>query len=115
MDNTNSILNSIKKLHGISPDDQSFDTDIIIHINSELMALTQIGVGPSNGFYIHDASSVWDDFIPDRGIVEAVKSYVYVKVRLVFDPPASPTVVEALKSSANEYVWRISHWVECQK
>ena len=107
-----SILNSIKKLHGISPEDTSFDPDIIIHINSALMILTQLGVGPSTGFYIEDDVTEWLDFVPDRVIAEAIKSFVYIKVRLVFDPPASPTVVEALKSAATEYEWRILRWVE---
>jgi hypothetical protein len=112
MDSTESILNSIKKLHGISAADTSFDPDIIIHINSALMVLNQIGVGPSNGFFIGDSTTTWHDYVPDDIIVEAVKTFVYIKVRLVFDPPASPTVVEALRESAREYEWRINHWAE---
>lgn len=112
MDSTRSILNSIKKLHGISEEDTSFDTDMIIHINSALMILTQLGVGPSSGFYIRDSSKQWYDFVADEFLAEIIISFVYVKVRLVFDPPASPTVVEAIKSSANEYEWRIAQWVK---
>ena len=112
MENIESILTSIKKLHGISQDDTSFDTDMIIHINSALMKLTQLGAGPAEGFYIDDDIPTWTDFIPNRFVAEAVKSFVYVKVRLIFDPPASPTVVEALKSSADEDQWRIIQWVE---
>lgn len=113
MDN-DSILTSIKKLHGIGPDDTSFDTDLIVHINSKLRTLTQLGVGPSKGFYIQDATTTWLDFVPDPFIVESVKSFVYVKVKLVFDPPASPTVVDALKDVAREEEWRIVQWVEDQ-
>lgn len=105
-----SILNHIKKLHGISPEDKNFDTDIITHINSALMILNQLGVGPSEGFYIEDEVKTWSDYVSNKFITEAIKSFVYIKVKLVFDPPASPTVVEALKSSANEYEWRIEHW-----
>jgi hypothetical protein len=107
-----SILDSIKKLHGISPSDVSFDPDIIIHINSALLKLTQMGVGPLTGFFIKDNTTKWSDFIPDEVIAESVKSFVYVKVRLVFDPPASPTVVSALESSADESAWYIVQWVE---
>lgn len=112
MDNIDSILNSIKKLHGIEPADTSFDTDIIIHINSALMTLNQLGVGPLEGFYIESATETWDDYVPNKFISKAIQSYVYIKVRLVFDPPASPTVVEAMKSSAEEDKWRIVQWVE---
>lgn len=113
MDSRESILTSIKKLHGISEEDVSFDTDIIIHINSAFMILSQIGVGPPEGFYIEDKTKTWTEFIPtNRFMAESAASFVYIKVRLVFDPPASPTVVEALRSSANEYEWRLAEWAE---
>lgn len=112
MDNNDSILNSIKKLHGISPEDTSFDTDIIIHINSALMILNDLGVGPAGGFFITNSTLTWYDYVPNKVIAESIKSYVYIKVRLVFDPPASPTVVDALRSSAQEYECRILRWAE---
>ena len=112
MGNTDSILNSIKKLHGISEDDISFDIDIIIHINSALMILNQLGIGPVKGFYIQDDSAIWADYVPDKFVSEVIKTFIYIKVRLVFDPPASPTVIEALKASANEYEWRIAQLAE---
>lgn len=111
MGNIASILNSIKKLHGIPEADTSFDSDLIIHINSALMILNQLGVGPAEGYFIEDANDRWVDYVQDRFIVESIKTFVYIKVRLVFDPPASPTVVDALKSSAKEYEWRITDWV----
>lgn len=114
MDNT-SILNSIKKLHGISAQDKGFDTDIVIHINSALMILNQIGIGPDEGFFVEDETTTWADYVPNRIISEAIKTFVYIKVRLVFDPPNSPTVIEALKASANEYEWRITQWAEQNK
>lgn len=112
MGNIESILRSIAKLNGVSEDDTSFDTDIIIHINSAFMILNQLGVGPSEGFFIDDDTLKWTDYVPNRFIAEAIKSFVYIKVRLIFDPPASPTVVEALTSSADEYKWRIVLWAE---
>lgn len=108
------ILSSIKKLHGISPDDTSFDPDLIMHINSALMILNDLGVGPSTGFFIKDSSKTWYDYVPNMVIAESIKSFVYIKVKLVFDPPASPTVIEALKSSAKEYECRILMWAEQQ-
>ena len=115
MENIESILISIKKPNGVSAEDKSFDTDIIMHINSTFMILTQLGVGPSEGFYIDDDVPKWTDFIPNRLIAEAVKTFVYIKVRLVFDPPASPTVVDALKSQADEQQWRLVRWAEDHK
>ena len=112
MGNIDSILNSIKKLHGIPEEDTSFDTDMIIHINSALMIVNQLGVGPTTGFFIEDEVTTWDDIVENQFIIESIKTFVYIKVRLVFDPPASPTVVEALKSSADEYASRIRDWVE---
>ena len=87
-----SILTSIKKLLGITEEYEQFDQDIIIHINSVLSVLTQLGVGPTEGFSIKDEKSVWTDFIEDGLKLEAVKSYVYLKVKLLFDPPPSSLV-----------------------
>ena len=103
-----SILTSIKKLLGIPEDDESFDTDIIIHINSVFMILNQLGVGPKSGFSINDKSSTWDEFIPESSNLEAVKTYVHLKVKLMFDPPLSSTVIEAIKSQINELEWRLN-------
>lgn len=102
-----SILTSIKKLLGITEECTDFDVDIIIHINSVFMVLTQIGVGPEEGFAIKDKFSIWADFIPD-GYVESVKTYVYLKVRLLFDPPASSAVMDSLKRQADELEWRLN-------
>lgn len=103
-----SILTSIKKLLGIPEDHDHFDADIIIHINSVFMILTQLGVGPSKGFVIEDDTSEWTDFIPDTTKVEAVKSYVYLKVRLIFDPPTSSAVIESINRMISEYEWRLN-------
>ena len=101
-----SILTSIKKLLGIQEEYEHFDVDIIMHINSAFMVLTQLGVGPSEGFTIDDKYDVWSDFTTEN--LEAVKTYVYLKVRLVFDPPNSSAVMEAINRQISEYEWRLN-------
>ena len=103
-----SILTSIKKLLGIAEDYEHFDPEIIMHINSVFMELTQIGAGPADGFFIEDKTSVWTDFVPEIGKLEAIKSYIYLKVKLLFDPPANATIVEAMKQQIANYEWRIN-------
>lgn len=107
-----SILTSIKKLLGITEEYEHFDSDLIIHINSVLAVLTQIGVGPSTGFSISDKYAKWSDFIEDDSKLEFVKSYVYLKVKLLFDPPTSTAVAEANKRLCDELEWRISTTVD---
>lgn len=103
-----SILNSIKKLIGISEDDSFYDTDLIIHINSAFMILKQIGVGPDSGFSIHDETSTWDEFTNNDLDLEPVKTYVYQKVKLCFDPPTSSGAMDALEKSIKEIEWRLN-------
>ena len=103
-----SILTSIKKLLGITEDDTNFDTDIIIHINSVFMVLNQLGVGPSEGFRIEDKYSTWDEYITEDNDLDAVKTYMYLKVKLVFDPPLNSSVLEANKQLINELEWRLN-------
>lgn len=103
-----SILTSIKKLLGIAEEYKHFDPDIIMHINSVFMILKQIGVGPSEGFTIEDETSVWTDFIPDTGKIEAVKSYMHLKVKLLFDPPLGSAVTETMNRLISELEWRIN-------
>lgn len=102
-----SILISIKKLVGISQEDTSFDIDLIIHINSVFMILNQLGVGPKDGFSITDDSATWNDFLVESAKLEAVKSYMYGKVRLLFDPPTIASVLESLKAQILELEWRL--------
>ena len=87
-----SILTSIKKLLGITEEYMHFDTDLIIHINTVFSILNHLGVGPTNGFTIADKKAVWKDFTSDDKKIEMVKTYVYLKVKLIFDPPASSAV-----------------------
>lgn len=106
-----SILTSIKKLLGPGADYTQFDPDIIMHINTVFMSLNQMGVGPAEGFIIKDETSTWSDYIPDADMlkVEGVKTYIYIKVKLVFDPPASSSVMEALTRQATELEWRLTN------
>ena len=107
-----SILTSIKKLMGIPEDYTHYDADIIMHINSVFMILNQLGVGPSDGFSITDKTSVWSDFISDNKNLEAVKSYMYMKVRLLFDPPLSSAVMECMNRMIGELEWRLNSEAE---
>ena len=103
-----SILTSIKKLLGITEEYDQFDPDIIMHINSVFMILTQLGVGPAEGFSIEDDTAVWTDFIQDVKKLESVKTYVYLKVKLAFDPPLSSAVIESMNRLINELEWRLN-------
>ena len=106
-----SILTSIKKLLGIAEEYEHFDADLIMHINSVFMILTQLGVGPLEGFAIEDSSACWYDFIEDETKLQAVKSYMHLKVKLLFDPPTG-AVMEATKNLVNEFEWRLNVAVE---
>ena len=107
-----SILTSIKKLLGLSKDYKVFDTDIIIHINTVFLTLNQLGVGPVEGFSIEDDTAVWSDFIGNNEKLNAVQTYVYLKVKLVFDPPLNSAVLEANKQTIAELEWRLNTEVE---
>ena len=102
-----SILTSIKKLLGITEEYEHFDADIIMHINSVFMILTQLGVGPSEGFSITDKTATWDEFIPDSQL-ESVKSYMHMKVKLMFDPPLSSAVMDCMNRMISEFEWRLN-------
>lgn len=104
-----SILTSIKKLLGITEDYTHFDTDIILHINTVFMVLNQLGIGPANGFSISDKTATWDEFLPtDNKNFEAVKTYIHLKVKLIFDPPLSSAVMESMKQMISELEWRLN-------
>ena len=103
-----SILVSIKKLLGIAEDYNYFDQDIIMHINAALMILTQLGVGPSEGFLITDDSSTWSDFIKNSDNLGSIQSYVYMKVKLMFDPPQNSFTVDSMTKLVNELEWRLN-------
>ena len=107
-----SILTSIKKMLGISEEYTHFDEDLIMHINSALAVLCQLGAGPSEGFFITNKSAVWSDFVPDLSKLQFVKTYVYQKVKLLFDPPQSSAAIQALNESIKEFEWRINVQVD---
>ena len=103
-----SILTSIKKMLGVAEDYTEFDEDIITHINSVFLNLTQLGVGPEKGFMIEDDTAVWEDFIDDSIQLQAVKTYMYLKVKLLFDPPLSSSVTESFTRMIAELEWRLN-------
>ena len=102
-----SILQSIKKLLGISYDDTQFDQDIIIHINSVFASLSQIGIGPEDGFAITSDKEIWSDFIGSNKIQQMVVTYTYIRVRLVFDPPTSSIIQQSMKDEMANLEWRL--------
>lgn len=102
-----SILTTIKKLLGLGDDYAAFDTDVIANINTALMSLTQLGVGPTDGYFISGESETWSDFIGGSKSIEAVKTYIYLSVKLVFDPPTSNYVLESMDRQIYELAWRI--------
>ena len=110
----NSILTSIKKMLGISEEDTNFDMDIIPHINSALMVLRQLGIGPVEGFSIKDKTAEWDDLVGDNKLYDTVVSYVYLKVKLIFDPPPSTAAIEAIKESISEFESRLRDAAELE-
>lgn len=108
-----SILTSIKKLLNISREYTAFDTDIIIHINTVFNILNQLGIGP-DGFKIEDDLTTWNSFIDDVSLLESVKSYIYLKVKLMFDPPLNSAILESNKQLINELEWRLNVYIENQ-
>jgi len=103
-----SILTNVKKLVGLAEADTSFDPDIIIHINAILAVLTQLGIGPEDGFTIEDAEPTWRDFLNDDKLMNMAKTYVYLRVRLLFDPPSTSFVIESLNKQIEELEVRMS-------
>lgn len=108
-----SILTSIKKLIGPSVEDTSFDTDILMHINSTIDILRQLGIEVDPSFYV-ESDTTWGDYLPSQDCLQLVKSYIYMKVRKWFDPPQNGTTMEALNSSIAELEWRINVTVDPQ-
>lgn len=103
-----SILNDVKKLLGIGESDDSFDLDVLIHINGVFVTLNQLGIGPENGFSIEDATATWDAFLGDDPLMNNVKSYVYLRVRVLFDPPGTSFLIDAMNKMIQEFEWRLN-------
>ena len=102
-----SILNHVKDAAGVNVDDTAFDGELIMYINSVLMILRQINVGPQTPFFIEDDSTTWDEFTEDESILPTIRSYVTLKVRKLFDPPTSSALMDAINSTIAEYEWRL--------
>lgn len=109
-----SILNTIKKMIGPTIDDTYFDADIIVHINSVLCILNQLGIG-KQGFSIRDSTSIWSDFIEGDTDLNAVISYVYLRVKLLFDPPLNASVITSMEKTISELEWRLNVTAENNK
>lgn len=107
MNNEESILEYVKKLLGIQKDCTHFDPDIIYGINAAFAVLTQLGVGPEEGFMVSDYTAKWTDFVSDTARLSLIKEYVCLKTRLLFDPPTSAALIDVMNKSASEYEWRL--------
>ena len=107
-----SILMSIKRLLNVDPEEMDFDTQIGMFINEEFMTLHQLGIGPDEGFYVSDANTKWTDFSDDATLINTVKTYIYYRVRLAFDPPASSIVSDAINSRIAELQFRLNAQAE---
>lgn len=108
MNHLDSILLSIKRLLGIDLICEDFDDEIVIHINSVLVILSQLGVGPPGGFNVTDTSQTWSMFAGGRTDIEFIKTYVFMKVKLIFDPPQGSSAIESMNRVISELEWRIN-------
>jgi hypothetical protein len=107
-----SILLSTKKILGLAPDYTVFDHDVITHINTAFSILTQLGIGPPEGFMIEDADAVWFEFVEDDMQLNSVKTYVYLKVRQFFDPPQTSYLIAAMERQIQELEFRMNVYRE---
>lgn len=107
-----SILNTTKQSLGITADNKDFDLNIIVAINSAFMILNQLGVGPKEGFKITDDSEEWGDFVDEDADLEAVKTYIHLKTKLIFDPPLNGTLIDSIDRIVRELEWRLNVKVE---
>lgn len=110
-----SILTTVKKSLGLDDAYTAFDLDILLFTNSVFSTLNQIGVGPVNGFQIEDKSATWEDFLRDDPRLNNVKAFVYLKVRMLFDPPATSFAIAAMETQAKELEYRIYTFMEVEK
>lgn len=113
--NDTSILDDIKMLLGIPKDITDFDVALVLNCNTIFSGLTQMGLGPSTGFYIIDNTYYWSDIIEDEVNLHNIKTYMYLKVKLLFDPPANATLINSIESQINELEWRISLELESNR
>ena len=109
---SDSILESTKKVLGIDAEYDAFDLDITMHINSAFATLNQLGLGPDEGFMIEDNTAVWGDFLNDDMHLNSVKTLIYLKVRILFDPPTTSFALESFKKQIEEFEWRLNVYRE---
>ena len=109
---SDSILTGTKKILGISEDYTEFDADVMTHINSVFSTLNQLGIGPDDGYFIQDKTATWDAFIGDDSRLNSVKTYVYLRVRLLFDPPSTSFAIASLNEQVKELEWRLNTYRE---
>jgi hypothetical protein len=103
-----SILDDVKKLLGLSPTDTSFDTDVIIHINSVFSIVTQLGLGSDGGIGIVDNTTTWTSLFGNDSQINDVKSYVFMRVKMLFDPPQTSFAIAAYEKQIQEFEWRLN-------
>lgn len=103
-----SILQSIKKLLGPGAEQTEFNQEILMDINGVFFELQQLGVGPEEGFAIYDETAKWVDFTTNKKILSVLKPYMYLKVKLIFDPPTSSSVLASFENMVNRFEWRIN-------
>lgn len=103
-----SILDSVKNALGIVTEYRYFDSQILLHVNSVFTILQQLGVGPSDGFSITDETAAWSDFLEDPSSLSLVQSYMYLRVRMLFDPPTNSFLMDSMKQQIQEYEWRLN-------
>lgn len=109
------ILASIKKMNNVLEDDKSFDQDLILYINSALMVVMQEWHGMDHAFKLEDGTETWDDLLGEDTDYEGVKELIGLKVRLMFDPPASSVAVEAIKAQIQDLEWRMFLWKDNER
>ena len=107
-----SILNTVKKLIGYDEEVTQFDQDMILYINSVIATLRELGIGPSDGFVVKDASTTWSEYLGETKLLEDAKTYICLKTRLVFDPPSTSFVLDSIKEMIKECEWRLNDVAE---
>jgi hypothetical protein len=109
---SDSILISVKKILGMSEDYSPFDMDVLMHVNTAFSTLNQIGIGPENGFFIEDATATWGDFLGTDPRLNTAKSFICLRVRLIFDPPTTSYAIDSMNKQLEEFIWRLSVYRE---
>ena len=107
-----SILKSTKKILGLADDYTAFDSDVITHINTAFSTVNQLGVGPTGGFTIEDNADVWDDIGLPQNQENMIKTYIFLKVKMLFDPPTTSFTIDAMNDQLKELEWRLSTFRE---